>query len=783
MSSNEEDDEVIDWGFDNSDYLEEEEEEIGMQRVRLPNHLFVHATGTDGRYLDYISSNTRAKLTIGRDSNTDDFGRDRASSGSRRRQRNDQSLGNGDYTTGSGAAPTARSLVIRGTGAERRLASKLLRKIVERFQAKCHTDYVFIPASIYDALTGDNGTKRVENTLKYCQRESNTSIRIPKDHSNPCLYIAQVTGLQSDTKHACQLLNEATERLLNEHGTDVLFVSRYTTPLLIGRHGINIQKIRSISGASCTIEELPNSDRKAAVSISGTGRQRQIARYLILNCIKKMIRNGSLVGPEECHMIFAHPFQHGELIALKRIEEKGLFLLDTVASNYQGGDDKKEDDNVEASGRSELAKSALDIKDKWSDKLSCISYNWAQPSMRLNIRSYEEIIGSLMGMVTDFLAHIASNNFSTLKLSVSFGKQSFTFRDEPPAQISLATAYRASNVEFFSKFFNNTRFLDKIGSVKANFGEMVKEHLLDQGFIQQHRRSSIPSGDSGSGVSSNGSPSSSPMAGGDALSMNSDTDSSLKIYWKDLRSKQRVITKMQILNNGEPRLVRCINQPFKPLVITFMHPPQYADFRIRLVVNTHLDNDKIAHNLRQVLDSLRIRTRVETNVEIADEEDEQEGSAPLPAESIDLHYPRNLDLVHSCIRSKSKNRFFKNGYKVLVSSIHQVNAPNDYTSSTDNDRRSGAKEWNGVPSYGPGESNIDSSRMMNIRSNEISLKSPRLNQLLASFNEERQVLSGGNSAPLLDKEKKLKSGIVHELIDLIMFGDRLAQSIPWEFCE
>src|SRR5690606_31251407 len=132
---------------------------------------------------------------------------------------------------------------------ERYRAMKLLEKLIQRCRNECHTEYVFVPISLYSALVGREG----EN-INRLQRQANATIGLHKDHSNPYLCIARIIGTKSDVDHACKLLNAEIERLLDEHGTDRLIVSRYCMPALIGRQGVNIRQINRISGARCTID-------------------------------------------------------------------------------------------------------------------------------------------------------------------------------------------------------------------------------------------------------------------------------------------------------------------------------------------------------------------------------------------------------------------------------------------------------------------------------------------------------------------------------------------------
>ncbi|KAI3645548.1 hypothetical protein MP228_008476 [Amoeboaphelidium protococcarum] len=608
--------------------------------------------------------------------------------------------------------------------------------------------------------------------IRMISGRTNTQCHMQTDHSNRLLCLIAITGSENGIMEARRLFDERIDRLLSERSMDTIVMPQTAVSALIGKHGAIIQNINKVTGASCRIEETSTS---ATVYIIGDGRARQRARFLIEECIEDLIQRDSLVGPEESHMIFANPFPTHGVISINPFYGGSGYVMDVI-----------QDHNMRLPPYT----------------FNCISLYLTQNRMMFNLKSQRDLMNQLLGKVSDFVSKVANKEFSVVKLELSIGKQTFdSAGGQPPQRFTLPDSCRRANGRQLGQFFNNARFVDK---APQQLVEQVCNRLVEDGF-QLQQRSAF------------------------------HDQKSVDVYWKNLETKDRMITKLHVKTDGEIDLVHASMQKFKPIVITFMHPQLLADFRIRVVVRSDVTGDLIPEEIRTLIQNLSIKF-VECGNENSTANTQQSGGninsdandGQLAAKA-EIGYPVLFNVHHRCLRVKEKLRYFKDDFKASIHRIYQQSVP----------------FYGPLPEYhqllGLPSSDGDD-QVRDVFSNEITFKSTRLNRLLRQYVMEFQALdaatdrltlatgsmnasvagqqdtqsvtgsgddddageqanlqqSRNSASPTVlestddsrrysteraraQHEQKLREDLAYELGVLISFGDSMVSNLPWKF--
>jgi hypothetical protein len=112
---------------------------------------------------------------------------------------------------------------------------------------------------------------------------------------------------------------------------------------------------------------------------------------------------------------------------------------------------------------------------------------------------------------------VSAGDYSIVKIELSLGKQTFNMSSSnyPPSQFQVPDVCLDDNGKVFGEFIHNARFIDKLSDSAI---DQARKVLIEDGF------EAAPDGDA--------------------------ENKSVDIYWKNLESKRRVMTKLHCDDKG-----------------------------------------------------------------------------------------------------------------------------------------------------------------------------------------------------------------------------------------
>ncbi|KAI3661778.1 hypothetical protein MP638_003786 [Amoeboaphelidium occidentale] len=500
------------------------------------------------------------------------------------------------------------------------------------------------------------------------------------------------------------LLGDRLKYSLEDTRTERIRIPSSAVSKLIGKGGCTIKRINAQSGAVCEIDEETTA---AFVNIKGNGKERQKARFLIEQELRQLLENHMANGPQVSHLIFSRPFPSKAVIDISYFKKIDAHLLGVIADL----DDTRTEEEVQKSSSGNF--------------LNCISFNWMTSTMAFCRKPQMELLSELLGTITKFAELASERRFSGLRVELSFGKQAFRLErgSHLPSQFQLPDACLRPYSKFMSDVFSGSRFHDKLsGDVMRNTESFLKE----EGYEKRSKHSQIP----------------------------------IDVYWKDLETKDKVMTKIHADKNGDVAVVGVLSKKFKPIVVTFMHPNNMFDFRIRVTAKYECNANEVPEKIMSICDSMRVK---------------------VEAGQVNLDYPVMCNVTDSCFRVKQKSHYYKESIKASLQRVYQSHTYID------------------EPAHLKAQDEHISQKTKTVVSHELSLKNKKLNKLLESFmfgyetsrsGKLREVSSAkstdnassysGSTKSHFTHERSLKNDIAFELQNLLRAGDKICSGVDFQ---
>lgn len=707
----------------NTSYDSADAEKVGQESISLLPHLLPLVIGLNRKHLAYIESRTSTEVFV--------------------------NYPNNDYQTRS-------ELVIRGVAKERSRAIRVLRKIIQKVRSQTDYSVMLLPSSIESKIAGSSGSN-----LRQIERQTQTTINIHHDWSNPYCSIISLAGAQQAIDQAKYLLRKQIKYALSEQASESIELSALASRLIDNNEPNGIMKIiKRLSGAYCYLKNTLSGDsneNQTLVYITGTGVSRQKARYLINEFIMDLNFGISSRANQEAHMILTKPFPTAGFIGVTQMQKSRDYLLDTVISKEQ---DRSRGDHL----------------------LNCISnYNAGGISqIEFGLKPKQDLMLQLFSRISDFVSRIASKEFSSIKLELYFGKQRFRFYDDeyPPVEgfsvpqhssadetelrsISNSTSQSDNENERqkLSEFFKGAVFMDEIS--ENDMMDKAKQHLIYDGFVEQYR------------------------------SVHKHR-MSFDVYWKNLENSARFMTKLHMDTETEKvELVHLVQQKSTPLTITFLHPVTHADFQIRLVLGSEIRKMETPEAIDSLIRNLKICFNESNNddmlykVDVGGVPEKKLDEGPDRSKTeISLDYPLLFNMRHNSIVLKKKTRMFKEDFKVSFQRNFHHMMP--------------------LPSGPLANELTQQSKPIVVQKNEVTISNTKLNNILKRYCAEYEAmeLDGQGLSNLAIKSEtvsstsvsqgpadidtqfgiseKLKLQLASELGKLVTFGETMSSIFPWE---
>jgi hypothetical protein len=508
----------------------------------------------------------------------------------------------------------------------------------------------------------------------------------------------EIIGSKLDKEYASKIVNVRILELLKERGQNNLTIPQNSTSQLIGKGGNVLRRIKSESGG-CEIR-IFDSLSNAFAQFTGNGLQRQKGRFHVLKSLKSMLESQTLQGPEESFIILWPPFPSRGSIFIEKLN----LMEDVYYLNC-----------------SEQSKTAIEKKN--TQPHNCLSIQLKTNQIRFSLKTEAEWMHHLIGRISTFASKIACKDYDKMNIELSFGKQFLTVDNSEskfmPDNFVVPNACIPPHNDAMSQVFSGARFYDKLPESCIN--DFTRHSLIK------------------------------------SLAKHIVQFPSIDIYWKHLESKTRFRTKLHLDANGNHTLVYC-SKTHKPMVLTFTHPIELVDFRIRINILKIRDPDFIKQHDPSIIDLLNSMT-----IHFNDNG------------GVVLDYPKLFSYAHYSFRLKKKTRFESNDYRA---SIH-----NTFTSHL---------LFTGeLPEYHknirPARQNADP--VVTTEGNEFTIKSYGLKQLMKNFLESENSDAFDDTKSLRSTisdtrsviECKFKDDMVREIKTLIDIGSSVASELRWSF--